>query len=538
MKTLVVLLLLLAPVVVAQIPSRTLLEVGCGPVLLIGVKDYDRVGSAFDPLPGINQDLKRMEATVRQLGFTDITVLKDPSREKMLGAMNAFGEKLSNSEKTSFFYYSGHGVLQDKLNYLIPAKAQVMARGHLKNYAVPFEHVTGFVGQQTKGPCLFFIDACRNNTLPAGNKASSDGSLLVQRKGGVFVGFATGEGQTSQASLTGSPYTESLSKRLLLPGASLDDLYFSVIADVEKVTNEDPEYFQPPEKVSGLRYRFTLAQIAATKENPFSNSLGMKFVPAGTPGVFFSVWEARVGDFRKFVTETDYDAIESSTNGNPSYTLEEGGEWKQAGGSWKDPRFPASAKQNDEHPVVCVSYLDAESFCAWLTKKERASGRIPANASYRLPTDGEWSRACGLGKYPWGNTFPPKRNEGNYNGKETMIGSLKGFENEFSKAGRADGAGRTSAVGMYGANRYGLHDMGGNVFEWCGTWYRASLNEADALEKLPFLKNDQGGETYRVLRGGSWYNYIEILLRSSFRIRAAPRFRNDCNGFRCVLSVG
>ena len=138
MKTLVVLLLLLAPVVVAQIPSRTLLEVGHGPVLLIGVKDYDRVGSAFDPLPGISEDLKRMEATVRTLGFTDITVLKDPSREVMLKAMNAFGKRLSNSEKTSLFYYSGHGVLQDKLNYLIPAKAQVMARGHLKNYALPF----------------------------------------------------------------------------------------------------------------------------------------------------------------------------------------------------------------------------------------------------------------------------------------------------------------------------------------------------------------------------------------------------------------
>ena len=56
----------------------------------------------------------------------------------MLKAMNAFGKRLSNSEKTSLFYYSGHGVLQDKLNYLIPAKAQVMARGHLKNYALPF----------------------------------------------------------------------------------------------------------------------------------------------------------------------------------------------------------------------------------------------------------------------------------------------------------------------------------------------------------------------------------------------------------------
>ena len=275
--------------------------------------------------------------------------------------------------------------------------------------------------------------------------------------------------------------------------------------------------------------------IVATKEKPFANSLGMKFVPAGTPGVFFSVWETRVADFRAFVEDAGYDAISNSIRGSGAYTFEEGGKRQQAGGSWQDPRFPASAKQTGQHPVVCVSYFDAEAFCAWLTRRERAAGRIPAKASYRLPTDIEWSRANGPGNYPWGNSYPPKSGQGNYSGKDTMIGALKGFTNDLAKIGRIDGAARTSPVGMYGVNRYGLHDMGGNVREWCGTWYRASLNEADALEKYPSLKNDKGGQTYRVLRGASWNFHAEVVLRSWYRNFNAPRYRGGDYGFRCVL---
>ena len=275
--------------------------------------------------------------------------------------------------------------------------------------------------------------------------------------------------------------------------------------------------------------------IVATKEKPFANSLGMKFVPAGTPGVFFSVWETRVADFRAFVEDAEYDAISNSIRGSGAYTFGEGGKRQQAGGSWQDPRFPASAKQTGQHPVVCVSYFDAEAFCAWLTKRERAAGRIPAKASYRLPTDIEWSRANGPGNYPWGNSYPPKSGEGNYSGKDTMIGALKGFTNDLTKIGRIDGAARTSPVGMYGVNRYGLHDMGGNVKEFCGTRYRASLNEADALEKYPSLKNDKGGQTYRVLRGACWNTHEEVDSRSRIRHWAGTGFRWIQNGFRCVL---
>jgi formylglycine-generating enzyme required for sulfatase activity/serine/threonine protein kinase len=276
--------------------------------------------------------------------------------------------------------------------------------------------------------------------------------------------------------------------------------------------------------------------IQATKDQPFVNSLRMKFVPAGTPGVLFSVWETRVQDFRAFVDATGHDAIKDGPNGMPAHTLEAGATWKQVGGTWKDPRFPPSHGQNELHPVVCVSYLDAEAFCAWLTKRDTVE--LPSGWRYRLPTDAEWSGACGPAEFPWGETGPPGRKDGNYSGTETMIGPLQGFSNELSKAGRSDGWARTAPVGSFTPNRYGLFDMGGNVWEWCASWYKASMNTANTLEAMPWLREGGGGSTARVLRGGSWYFDGRVCMRSAFRGRAVPDNRWGNNGFRVVLVSG
>jgi formylglycine-generating enzyme required for sulfatase activity len=182
--------------------------------------------------------------------------------------------------------------------------------------------------------------------------------------------------------------------------------------------------------------------------------------------------------------------------------------------------------------------LDAEAFCAWLTARDRAAATIPTQASYRLPSDVEWSRAVGSTKYPWGDSFPPGAEDGNYSGKEAMVGVIEGFSNDLVKAGRRDSAARTAAVGLFSENRYGLYDMGGNVWEWCSTWYTADLNEDEVKEAIPALKDDKGGQTYRVLRGGSWLNDSASNLLSSSRYGDLPGGRCVGLGFRLVLVVG
>ena len=287
--------------------------------------------------------------------------------------------------------------------------------------------------------------------------------------------------------------------------------------------------------------RVARAPASATKEKPFVNSLGMEFVPVPGTAVLFCRTKTRVKDFRAYAREAGYVqrggiyVMKVNKNADGSY----GQEWEMdPNASWESPRFA----QGPEHPVVGVSWEEANAFCAWLTKHDRAAGVLPAGASYRLPGDEEWSRAVGTGKYPWGNAFPPPRDAGNYGDAAylKLLSSLSGgtkWSGGFSEVN--DGYERTSPVGSFAANRLGIFDLGGNACEWCRDEYRASMNDADVLEKDPVLKVERAsdGTPYRVLRGGSCHYAVEIPLRSSSRNIGHPTSRNDYIGFRCVLVI-
>ncbi len=280
----------------------------------------------------------------------------------------------------------------------------------------------------------------------------------------------------------------------------------------------------------------------ASGERAFVNSLGMEFLPAGTSNVLVSRWETRVQDFAAFVQATGYDAISESTDGKRPFTLEadaanaSGYDWKQADGSWQDPHFP----QTPEHPATCLSYHDAERFCAWLNRHEANQGKLPSGWGYRLPTDAEWNRAAGAAEYPWGSHWPPATRDGNYCGIESRTGFTDTPKWKYMEIFR-DLHPRTAPVGSYTPNAFGLFDMGGNVWEWCGTWYQTNLNQADLndpaiVQGFPALLDDGGGRQNRVVRGGSWHAQRQVDLRTRFRGIGDPRIRFDDFGFRCVLA--
>jgi Sulfatase-modifying factor enzyme 1/BatD DUF11 like domain len=184
--------------------------------------------------------------------------------------------------------------------------------------------------------------------------------------------------------------------------------------------------------------------------------------------------------------------------------------------SWNKPAF----EQKRTHPVVNVSWEDSKAFCAWLTQIERTAGRLSQKQGYRLPTDIEWSAAVGQSKYPWGNEWPPPHGAGNY-GSSLHI----------------DDYAFTSPVGVFAPNAVGLYDMGGNVWQWCEDWYSKEMNERGVLDKHPDLKDDGGGQRQRVVRGASWWVSDATYMLSSTRVSGgSPSYRNENNGFRCVLS--
>ena len=134
--------------------------------------------------------------------------------------------------------------------------------------------------------------------------------------------------------------------------------------------------------------------------------------------------------------------------------------WKWTpGADWRHPEGPGSTLEGrDHHPVVHVAYSDALAYCAWRGKQE--------GGVYRLPTEAEWEFASrgGLDKKPylWGDELRP-------NGKP-MANTWQG---EFPhKNTMEDGYLGTAPVGPFPANGFGLHDMAGNVWEWCSDWYQ------------------------------------------------------------------
>jgi len=259
---------------------------------------------------------------------------------------------------------------------------------------------------------------------------------------------------------------------------------------------------------------------------PWTNSLGVKFVPAGTDGVLFSVWDVRVKDFKAFVDATGYDATKGMVS------LDSDG-WKARGDTWKSPGFA----QTDDHPVVGVNLIDAKAFCVWLTKKEQAEGKLGANQLYRLPYDAEWSKAVGLKDisdgspaskamsspedYPWGKGWPPPKGAGNYAGSEAN--DAKWPSKDPTIKGYDDGYPRTSPVGSFNANSYGLYDMGGNVWQWCDDNY-------DDVGRI--------GWDCKMQRGCSWanYNFDYLVLRNRNWGMPSDR-RTSRYGFRVVVVV-
>jgi formylglycine-generating enzyme required for sulfatase activity len=294
--------------------------------------------------------------------------------------------------------------------------------------------------------------------------------------------------------------------------------------------------------VFSLSFQSACAQNPPTSTTPpvagqsWTNSLGVKFVPAGTDGVLFSIWDVRVKDFQAYAQATGYQQtggiyvmkVKKNDKGgySPSWELD-------ANASWEQPGF----EQGPTHPVVGVSWDEAKAFCQWLTDKERKEGTLGANQSYRLPTDAEWSKAVGDGKYPWGDVWPPPEGVGNY-GDQALASSLPGTGWNSVMLPGNDGYSRTSPVGSFRANAYGLYDMGGNVFQWCEDWYQASMNSDELRKKYPVTNDDGGGSKYRVLRGASWVSSDPVSLLSSSRFKhGGPGRRNDLYGFRVVVVV-
>ena len=181
---------------------------------------------------------------------------------------------------------------------------------------------------------------------------------------------------------------------------------------------------------------------------------------------YMDVTEVTVGQFKKFLKSSGYE---------PKKPID----WEEL----------YEYSPTDEHPMIYVSWFDARAYCEWAGK--------------RLPTEKEWEFAARGGlvdkEFPWGDEESIAREYANFRGA----------------LGRDQWDKTTAPVGSFRPNGYGLHDMAGNVWEFCEDWYSED-------------------KEYRVLRGGSWGS-SPVGLRAAVRGHFNPTGTLFYLGFRCVV---
>ena len=287
-----------------------------------------------------------------------------------------------------------------------------------------------------------------------------------------------------------------------------------VNSDNRLVANSDPEHMNI--ELAGIMVRvsggnFCMGDIAGNGE-PDERPVHSVHVD----DFWLASHEITRGQFKKFVNSTGY--VSNAERDNSARTgclAVDPDKWTfkyRTDHYWAMPGF----KQDDAHPVVCVSYDDALAFIIWLNQE--------TDLLFRLPTEAEWeytARAGARTTYPWGDSAFDSCEHGNVADQNVWPGYSK---SPFGRIDCDDGHAFTAPVGRYQANPLGIFDISGNVWEWTSDCWSKGYSVEDAPEICGF----------RTFRGSAWMN-SETSLRSANRSKNGPSDRLNTVGFRLAL---
>ncbi len=502
-------------------------------LVLIGIDNYQHVRKLHYSVSDA-ESLRTLLKTRYGVKSERITALYNENATKIrieyvIGDMLADPSRVRPTDRVIIFF-AGHGdqtkpVRGNVMGYLVPVDGNPQ---RIASTCISMRQIQGAAKTIPARHVLFLVDACYSGitgteTRSLGQQSMAQILSSARRDQAIQVITA---GDANQPSLESSKYGHSLFTYQLLEALSgnadadnnglitAKDIYDYVHPLVASHSDQrqTPRMFtlygtaqmvflspevQYPE---GLRPGKTQKQVRPARDNSleldsqqeFNNSIGMK-LKLIQPGTFMMGSEN--GD-------PNEQPVHEVTIARPFYI----GVYEVTQREYKMimQANPASSK-GDNQPVERVSWFDARRFCDKLSEKE--------GLTYRLPTEAEWEYAARAGSqtsYYWGREFE----EGYALNSSVFVNGTK-------------------KVGSLKPNSFGLYDMSGNVWEWCGDWYGEHY-----YSESP--KTDPKGPSNgyeRVLRGGSWGSEDPARLRSASRFSSPPGNATNYDGFRVVLEV-
>ncbi|MBI5248358.1 MAG: SUMF1/EgtB/PvdO family nonheme iron enzyme [Desulfomonile tiedjei] len=254
-----------------------------------------------------------------------------------------------------------------------------------------------------------------------------------------------------------------------------------------------------------------------TTENALKQETPTHTVQISSP-YLLGKYHVTVAQFKAFVEETGYRTVAEKQDWGWVYDNGKKHWVKKTGASWKNPGFEVWLDQ----PVTMVCQSDAEAFCEWLTRKE--------NRKYHLPTEAQWEYAARGGKegerFPWGNNYPDGKKLNAADWRAPMPWGDRTLD---------DGYSNVSPVGSYEPNGFGLHDMVGNLWQFCYDYYDSKVYEQAKSSVSTDPAGPKSGKEI-VVRGGNWA-FGAGIARNAFRTGVDPHMAADVNGFRVAAAL-
>ncbi len=228
--------------------------------LVVGNSNYTNVPK----LKNAGKDAADIASALERLGF-EVTLLIDVKSADLWDRVDAFGAEAETAE-ASVFYYAGHAFQMNGSNFLVPVDAALTSREAIRTETWNLDGIIARL-QDRRRQTLIFLDACRNDPVPASvrGSAAADGLARIQTGVGTFVAFATEPGGVTYdgaGDAPNSPFTTALLTQIETPGLSISDMMIKVRNDVSETTGGQ----QTPWDQSSLREQFYFQAATESKQ--------------------------------------------------------------------------------------------------------------------------------------------------------------------------------------------------------------------------------------------------------------------------------